>query len=706
MRAKERQIYASIQRDIRYRRMYYTEFDYSILRNIFTLKRAGAGDNPSYNNIIIMADTETSKKRMKAIKESNHVCAWSVALYAFDRPLVTLIGDRPSELMKCFGMIHQHMNGEKTVIYFHNMSYDYTFLRQYLFKVFGYPVKQLNTKPHYPISMEFANGIILKDSLILAQRSILKWAKDLGVEHQKQVGKWDYDKIRNQGDKRTSDEDDYIECDVLAGVECLAEVMHYLKKNIYSIPLTATGIPREQVRIRGEKHGAHDAYVRMAPDWVDQLVFEDAYHGGYVHANRHFLEYTITELVEGIVKCFDFSSSYPFCMLAFKYPCEAFRHRADCSAEYIFRNNDEYAYVFKFKAYDIKLKDPTHPMPALQYSKCKKKINAVLDNGRILKADYVEIYLTDIDLEVIDRYYTYKTLDGQMNCQDVMVAAKDYLPRWFTDYVYECYKNKCELKGGDPVAYAIAKTIINALYGMCVQKPVKENIIEDYETGDYKPDESFNYAEEYEKHVNRQTSILPYQWGMYVTSYAFRNLFELGECCETWLYSDTDSCYGINWDMDKVNAYNDKCKALLRANGYDAVVINGREFWLGIAEHDPEDDTYKEFRFVGAKRYCGRHMDGSMKLTVAGVPKDGVKCLNDDINNFTAGSIFSGTVTGKKMHAYIYADMHIDENGNEVADSIDLSPCDYVLNNAYTVELNDYLMNELMYEEVEMQCDL
>ena len=117
MRAKERQIYASIQRDIRYRRMYYKEFDYSILRNIFTLKRAGAGDNPSYNNIIIMADTETSKKHMKAIKESNHVCAWSVALYAFDRPLVTLIGDRPSELMECFGLIHQHMNGEKTVIY-------------------------------------------------------------------------------------------------------------------------------------------------------------------------------------------------------------------------------------------------------------------------------------------------------------------------------------------------------------------------------------------------------------------------------------------------------------------------------------------------------------------------------------------------------------------------------------------------------------
>ena len=34
-------------------------------------------------------------------------------------------------------------------------------------------------------------------------------------------------------------------------------------------------------------------------------------------------------------------------------------------------------------------------MPALQKSKCVKTVNADVDNGRILAASYVEIYLND-----------------------------------------------------------------------------------------------------------------------------------------------------------------------------------------------------------------------------------------------------------------------------------------------------------------------
>lgn len=699
----KKQRYGYIRQTWMYQRIHYSQFDYNFLSNIFTIGRAGQGDNPRYNDIIIMADTETSKEEYKVHGKPNHVCAWSIALYAFDMVLCTLYGNKPSELIECMERINQSMKGERTVIYYHNMAYDYTFLRQYMYASYGHPVEQLNTKPYYPIMMRFNNGIILKDSLILAQRSIEKWAKDMNVQHQKQVGKWDYDAVRNQDHVCNDDELDYIECDVVAGVECIAETMRRLNKLIYSIPLTATGIPREQVRIRGKKHNAHDWYVRVSPDAHDQKIDEQAYHGGYVHGNRHYLEYTITKFVEGLVKCYDFSSSYPFCMLAYRYPCERFRYRADCDIDYILQNSENYAYIFKLRAYGVKLKDPTYPMPALQWSKCIVDKNSILDNGRILRSEYIEIYLTEIDLQVIASQYDFDVHE----CVEVRCAEKAYLPRWFTDYVYECYKNKCELKGGDPVAYAIAKAIVNSLYGMCCQKPVKEVLVEDYETGEYNPTEAFNYEEEYQKHVEKHTSVLPYFIGIYVTSYAMRNLFELGACCDLWLYSDTDSCYGVGWDEEKVKAYNEKCRTLLRNNGYDAVVVNGREFWLGIAEHDPEEDTYSEFRYCGAKRYCGRHdADGSLKLTTAGVPKKGVACLEDDINNFTSDMIFDGETTGKLQHTRIYQDMTIDDKGNEVADSIDLSPCNYQLRNAFTVELSDYLLEELMMEEVEMEVSV
>ena len=45
---------------------------------------------------------------------------------------------------------------------------------------------------------------------------------------------------------------------------------------------------------------------------------------------------------------------------------------------------------------------------------------------------------------------------------------------------------------------------------------------------------------------------------------------------------------------EKIKAYNDNCLKLLQANGYDAIIIDGREFILGIAEHKTQKDDYTE----------------------------------------------------------------------------------------------------------------
>ena len=82
---------------------------------------------------------------------------------------------------------------------------------------------------------------------------------------------------------------------------------------------------------------------------------------------------------------------------------------------------------------------------------------------------------------------------------------------------------------------------------------------------------------------------------------------------------------------------------------------------------------------------------------MAGVPKNGAECLDNNIDNFRTGFIFPGTRTGKKTHTHFYVDdIYIDENGNETGDSIDLSPCDYLLGGVV-----DY--NKIFTEEVEIQ---
>lgn len=671
-----------------------SNFDYSLLNNIMYLTRSGREHGETYNDCIMMLDTETSKEKPGEICR-NYIVAWTLSIRAFDQNIVTLWGQKPSECIECIGNIIMNMSGDKSVFYIHNLSYDWVFLRKFMMAAWGTPLHQLNVKSHYPLFIEFSNGIILKDSLILAQRGLEKWSEDMDVEHKKASGLWDYEKIRNQDTFMNHSEKQYIEHDTLAGVECIQKTLDALGKNIYSIPYTATGIPREKVQKLAKAHRGREAFKKMAPEYEIQKILEAVFHGGYTHNNRHYIE----KIIKGKISAYDFASSYPFCMLAYKYPMEKFRPYNNCTPEFILANADEYAYIFKLIMIKPRLIDDFIPMPALQKSKCTQLVNAVEDNGRILCAEYAEIYTNETDLEIIMQQYNHEST--KMLCIDVHYAAKDYLPKWFTDFIYQSFVDKTMLKGGDPVAYSIAKSLLNSLYGMCVQKPVKILIEEDYQTGDYSPNEDQNEKELYEKYVNRYTSVLPYQWGVWVTSYAFRNLFTLGSCAAIWLYSDTDSCYGKDWDEKKLKAYNENCKQLLLSRGYGPVYHNNREYWLGIAELD---GTYCEFISVGAKRYAVRDYDTKKcKITVAGVPKKGVECLKDDLHNFHAGYIFDGETTGKKQHSYFMeTDTWIDSAGNERGDSIDLSPASYLLDSVRNVnweKIYDEEIEVIVYDE-------
>ena len=648
---------------------FYKFFDYSLLRDIRYVMRSGRSQTrDTWNDCVIMLDTETSKEEPEKVCR-NYVVAWTLSIRAFGQNIVTLYGTRPSEVVTCINSIIMQLRGDNTIIYVHNLSYDWMFLRKFFMQAWGTPEHQLNTKPHYPIFITFQNGVMLRDSLILSQRSLDKWAKDLDVEHQKAVGAWVYDEIRQQGNRFTPDEKTYIEHDTLAGVECVDKTMHVLNKRVYSMPYTATGIPREEVRKRAAKNRGRDLFKKIVPDYDTQKFLEDVFHGGYTHNNRHYCE----RVVRGLVEAYDEASAYPYVMCAYKFPMSKFYDTEPASPEWILKNAEDYAYIFTLILIKPKLKDDSISMPALQKSKGIKMINPVEDNGRILCAEYFEIRLNEVDLKVIMQQYDFK----KAICVDVKYAAKDYLPRWFTDYVYQCFIDKTKLKGGDPVQYSIAKAKLNSLYGMCVQRPVKLIIEENYQTGDYDVAENQDERELYQKYVESYNSVLPYQWGVWVTSYAFANLFTIGSYAGVWIYSDTDSCYGMDWDKAGIEAYNESCKARLRERGYGAVEHNGREYWLGICELDGQ---YKEFISVGAKRYAVRTLKDTLKITVAGVPKSGVLCLKDDIRNFRRGLIFDGETTHKMQHTYFYEDnIYTDENGNERGDSIDLSPTTYVL---------------------------
>ena len=722
-----------LSRNYSYIFCHHTEFNYEILNNIMYVTRSGrTKKKTTYNNCIIMCDTETSKKRLKNSDQKArldsgftarecHVVAWTISIRAFNMNICTLWGHKPSTFAKTLHKIHTQMMGDITICYFHNLSYDHWFLRRFLYKELGKPCKYLNIKSHYPLFLRFECGIEIRDSLILAQRKLESWADELNVEHKKACGYWNYNKFRTQNQKYTKRELEYIEHDTLAGVECIDKLMINLNKKVYSMPFTSTGIIRKDLQEIGKAHNAHKFFLSVAPSYDEYLIFTKGFHGGYVHANRFYIDTLITEDIFGLVQCGDFMSSYPFSLLAFKYPMEKFHHMEDCTASDILRSCESCAFIFKFVAYNIELRNPNTSSPSLQFSKCIEKsvVNPVIDNGRILKASYLEIYLTEIDLQVIHNQYKAES----HTCSGVMYAHKDYLPRWFTDYIYEWFKKKCELsfeKKSKPVDYSISKTKINGCYGLTVQKAIQDEIIEsfyddlenehlsgDYYTKEFKTEEEkYKYdKKQYEKYLKKKNSILPYFWGVWCTSYSFRNLHIMNELILPYdeggilFYNDTDSAYATGWNWKKINEYNLKCKARLKANGYDPVVINGKEFVLGSIEHKELEDDYTEFKVQGAKRYAGRcKEDGQIHITVAGVPKKtGALCLHDDLNNFTKGFIFDGKTTGKLQHNYFSSDIYIDKEGNETADSIDLTPANYKL------DPTDKFEWSLFDDEIEME---
>lgn len=689
-----------------YKMYFWTDFDYSILSNILYKKRAGRGDNSSYNDVIIMADTETSKDKHASetsIKHlNNHVVAWSIAIRAFGINICTLWGRKPSDLVNCIDKLTKSMKGYYTVIYWHNMCYDWIFIRKFMFDVYGYPTEQLNTKPLYPVMIKWKDaGIIFKDSLILSQKSIERWAKDMNVEHQKAVGKWDYNKYRTQYEEYDPDELLYIECDVLAGVECIDALRLNLNKEVYSLPYTATGIPREEVRERGKAKGAHERFLQTCNTYEEQLILEQLFHGGYTHANR----YIVNDYIRDLVRCLDFTSSYPFTMLAKKFPSGKWTLlEGNYEPSYVLKHMNKYCFTMTLHMIGVELKDSFEPMPVIQWSKCTGTVNVIADNGRILHADQLSIQITELDLDIIVKQYKCSA----WVITNLRYCSKSYLPKWLTDYVYECFEAKCKLKNGDPVEYAIAKAKLNSLYGMCVQRPMRNEIIEDYESGDCRTEIKVS-EEEYQKYINKKNTVLNYEWGVWVTAWAQHDLYELGECIDDeyypdatrkymshWLYSDTDSIYSDKWDMSKVDAYNEKCKAELLANGYGAVIVDGKEYWLGVATLDGE---YEEFVTVGAKRYAKRSAGThELSITVAGVPKkNGAKVLKDNIENFRQGLIFDGKTTGKLTHYNIFNEkIFVDEDGNEIGDSINLEPCDYLLDSIK--DLDSFFTQEIMIQ--------
>lgn len=535
------------------------------------------------------------------------------------------------------------------IIWVHNLSYEFMFLSNILtwFKVFA-------RSPHKPMkasSKEYPN-IEFRCSYFLTRLSLDAWGKQLGVK--KAVGDLDYDILRTPLTPLTEKELHYCEQDCLV-VE--AGIRDYCKTYIsqHKIPLTQTGTVRKVVK---EMLTADSNYVKF----IKKLVPHDAkeykrlqqvFAGGYTHANQLYAGKLIDEHIEH----YDFASSYPTVMVAEKYPMSPWYYNGDNTMPDI-KEFEDTAFIFLLKFSQLNsISFNTY----IQASKVKGK-GFEFDNGRILHADELEMYVTEQDYLTIMNNYEWES----MEVIRIWRSRKDYLPREFTNYILELYANKTELKdvSGKEDLYLQSKQYINSMYGMCVTAIVQASVELEGDEWYIQPltEEVVNHKLQQLSHYNPREKryFLSYSWGCWVTAYARRNLWKCIESCDREvLYCDTDSIFvrgkhDFTWYNDEITQ---KLKVACEVNNLDfnktrPYTPKGKQKPLGV--FDKEDDCI-QFKTLGAKRYVERRVDGSLHLTVSGINKNAVELLNDDINNFKDGFNFDkdADCVTKKLCTYL-----------------------------------------------------
>ena len=537
------------------------------------------------------------------------------------------------------------------VVWIFNLSYEFMFLLNILTldKVFA-------RSAHHPMKCSFKEfpRIEFRCAYVLENTKLEYWGEDLGIK--KLVGQLDYEKIRTPLTPLTDQELEYGEHDCLIVYQGIKKELE-VYGDVYNIPLTSTGKIRRDCKERLYKEG-YDRYIkRQVPSLEIYSILQGfVFAGGYTHANRYHANKTIT----GLIEHYDFTSSYPAVMVAFKYPVGRWTYRTETFIPKD-KSFDKYAFIFKLRFVNA---CSTTLNTYIQVSKIFNASNIVNDNGRVVSGSF-DIYVNEYDWMIIKNHYQW----DQLILLDSWYSLKDYLPKDFILYILELYVAKTQYKGLPEYedTYRRSKQFLNALFGMSVTAIIQADV--EYTSGEwYTKNLTAETVEKRLKDLSNmarrhdQRYFLSYSWGCWITSIA---RYTLWKCIDiagdiSTCYCDTDSIFAIgHHDFTDYNTWiTDKLKETCRHYNIDPAMLapldkKGVPHPLGIFDKEPD---LSEFRTLHAKCYAMRESkSGKLSITVAGINKGAVDMLKDDIDNFEAGFNFDKDDPGvtKRMHTYI-----------------------------------------------------
>lgn len=572
------------------------------------------------------------------------------------------------ELINNISSLLQTSLSQRLIVYIHNLAFEF----QFICKRFSWD-RIFATDERKPLYCITDYGIEFRCSYLLSGFSLAKVGEHLlKYKCKKMVGDLDYKLKRNGKTPLSQEELQYCINDVRIVMSYIQELIEQYD-GIDKLPLTKTGFVRNFVRkkcfhrdIYGECYTPQNknkrkhynnlmAHLKMNIDTYP--LARRCFMGGYTHASL----LNSGKLFKN-VHSYDFTSSYPYVMISNKFPMsEGKLTIINSMKDYEFYDFN-YLCAFDVEFFNIEC-DKVYG-DYIPISKCIEKQNYIDDNGKLLQADKITISLTNIDFDVIRKFYKWEHL----RFSNFYYFEKEYLPKEIILAVLELYEKKTKLKNvvGFEKEYNDSKEMLNSCYGMCVTDIAKEqnNFVDGMWCKQY--DDLQELLDKYNLSRNR---FLFYWWGIFIPAYARRNLFYgIGELKTDLLYTDTDSLKFINYEkhkaffdnynkvveedlkyvMEKLDIPFEKCKPKTK---------DGIEKLIGVFDYE---GMYDEFKTLGCKRYMYTK-NGEISFTISGVNKKyGIPYLketyknNDEIfNHFTDNLVIPAYATGKQIHTYI-----------------------------------------------------
>lgn len=597
-----------------------------------------------YANLSLAFDTETSSCEIAEDDHMAWVYLWTCSAQLPSGANITTYGRTLEdwlELGECLSNELGLNEKKRLVFYVHNLAFDFSFIYKAMKCSEAFAIRSRR-----PVRALAKNGIELRCSAELAKCKLEHWTKDSPFP--KLTGNIDHTLIRHSDTPLSEEELRYAIHDT-AGLAWRIEKMLFdepypngEKRRIADVPHTSTGFPREKITLAFQGNFSNpllnnNRLLRKAREQVKNCLIEPPTHmlatdtmaGGWTGVNPNYIDC----VCEGL-KTIDATSHYPAMMTKGIFPIETFLPLSTeglDTLQDLLNLIEKNCVMMEVTLYNLKSKTP-HAGYLSEHRHCGLEEMGAgwICNGKVMTCEKMTICCNDIEFKTLLKTYSFHAIE--VAC--IAVAKRGYLPKPLVKLIFEAYADKTILKGikGQERFYAIAKALLNSLFGICATNVFRDVYPFDSELCAWGETIKFDYSRDDVQKIcdnenKRSNRYVYYPWGAYITAAGRAETWEfIMVAGKHFRYADTDSlkyspCDEIEEFIIKKNAQikeqiEDTCKRLnIPLEVISPKNLKGESKTLGVWEYEKTSELTK---IGGPKRYL-EYNNGKFDLTCAGV---------------------------------------------------------------------------------------